>query len=142
VAVYSVQSPENWSEDFGSGALANGAATVVLERTFAQTVNAGAGYHVFVTPTGDCKGLYVTNKSASGFEVHEMGGGVSSVAFDYRIVAKRVGLENVRLEDVTEQVKKVKDQHAKRRRAVTEQGRSGAAVQQSSTAMAAANALK
>lgn len=122
VAVYSVQSPENWSEDFGSGALTNGSANVALEPMFAQTVSAGMGYHVFVTANGDCKGLYVTNKTASGFEVHELGGGVSSVAFDYRIVAKRFGLENLRLEDVTEQVKKVKEQHDKTHRAAKVQG--------------------
>jgi hypothetical protein len=101
VTQYSIQSPENWSEDFGSATLANGTATVSLEATFAQTVNAGAGYHVYLTPNGDCKGLYVANKTASGFEVRELGGGTSSVAFDYKIVAKRVGYENVRLADVT-----------------------------------------
>jgi len=51
-----------------------------------------------------------------------LGGGVSSVAFDYRIVAKRFGLENLRLEDVTEQVKKVKEQHDKTHRAAKVQG--------------------
>ena len=101
VAQYSMQSPENWSEDFGSATLANGTATVSLEATFAQTVNARAGYHVYLTPNGDSKGLYVANKTASGFEVRESGGGTSNVAFDYRIVAKRVGYETVRLKDVT-----------------------------------------
>lgn len=45
-------------------------------------------------------------KSASGVEVHELGGGTSSIAFDYRIMAKRLGHENERLLDVTEQMKK------------------------------------
>lgn len=106
VALYSVQSPENWFEDFGSGALSNGSATVTLDPTFAQTVNTGTEYHVFLTPKGDCKGLYVANESAAGFEIRELGGGNSSVAFDYRIVAKRAGFENVRLADVTTQLKK------------------------------------
>lgn len=102
VQVYSVQSPENWFEDFGSGQLASGMAHVQLENTFAHTVNAGVDYHVFVTPKGDCKGLYVTNENAGGFEVRELGGGQSSIAFDYRIVARRKGYENVRLADATE----------------------------------------
>jgi hypothetical protein len=102
VALYSMQSPENWFEDFGSAALSNGAATITLEATFAQTVNTGAEYHVFLTPNGDCKGLYVARKSADSFEVRELGGGQSSVAFDYRIVARRAGSESVRLEDLTQ----------------------------------------
>ena len=107
VEMYSVQSPENWFEDFGSGSLNSGTARVALEATFAQTVNAGIEYHVFLTPKGDCKGLYVTNESATGFEVHELGGGISSVPFDYRIVAKRAGYENLRLADVTDQMKRL-----------------------------------
>jgi hypothetical protein len=43
VSRYAMQSPENWFEDFGSGTLANGTATIPIEPTFAQTVNAGAG---------------------------------------------------------------------------------------------------
>lgn len=102
VRLYAVESPDNWFEDFGSGTLANGAATVNLDPTFAQTVNANVEYHVFVTPKGDSEGLYVANESASGFEVHEQRGGHSNIAFDYRIVGKRKGYENIRLEDVTE----------------------------------------
>ena len=102
VETYSMQSPENWFEDFGSGALSNGAATVKLDPTFTQTVNTETEYHVFLTPNGDSKGLYVSQKTATSFEVREQGGGASSVAFDYRIVAKRVGYEKIRLADVTE----------------------------------------
>jgi hypothetical protein len=102
VETYSMQSPENWFEDFGSGALNNGTATITLDPTFTQTVNTGTEYHVFLTPNGDSKGLYVRQKTATSFEVREQGGGASSVAFDYRIVAKRVGYEKIRLTDVTE----------------------------------------
>jgi hypothetical protein len=49
--------------------------------------------------------LYVSHKTATSFEVHEQGGGVSSIAFDYRIMAKRKGYESVRLEDLTERFK-------------------------------------
>jgi hypothetical protein len=41
--------------------------------------------------------------------VRELGGGQSSVAFDYRIVALRRGFENVRLEDVTERWNKINE---------------------------------
>ncbi len=115
VSLYAVQSPENWFEDFGSGVLSSGAATITLDATFTQTVNTGTGYHVFLTPNGDSKGLYVSQKTATSFEVREQGGGHSSIAFDYRIVAKRNGYENVRLADVTEQYKKMAEQRDLRR---------------------------
>jgi hypothetical protein len=102
VETYAMQSPENWIEDFGSASLANGIATVAIDPAFAETVSASADYHVFLTPNGDSKGLYVTAKSATSFEVRESGGGTSTLAFDYRIVAKRLGHESERLVDVTD----------------------------------------
>jgi hypothetical protein len=99
VALYAVESPENWFEDFGSGRLVNGAATIALEPTFGQTVNTASEYHVFLTPSGDCHGLYVAQKSPTSFEVRELGGGHSNIAFDYRIVARRKGYEQIRLAD-------------------------------------------
>ena len=105
VETYTMQSAENWMEDFGSGSLSGGATTVTLDPVFLETANTGTEYHVFLTPRGDSKGLYVTNLTANGFEVHESGGGQSSLAFDYRIVAKRRGFESQRLTDVTEAFK-------------------------------------
>jgi hypothetical protein len=101
VALYAVEAPENWFEDFGSGQLSNGLATVTLDLVFAQTVNTDVEYHVFLTPNGDSKGLYVSNKTAAGFEVHESAGGRSTIDFDYRIVARRKGYETIRLADKT-----------------------------------------
>ena len=102
VETYAMQSPENWMEDFGSGELERGVAVVKLDPVFAETVAGDANYHVFITPNGDSKGLYVIRKTANSFEVRESGGGVSSLTFDYRIVAKRRGYEAQRLTDVTE----------------------------------------
>jgi hypothetical protein len=97
VKLFAVESPQVWFDDYGSGQLSSGAATVSLEAGFAQTVNTSVEYHVFLTPKGDCNGLYVTNETATSFEVKELGGGTSGVAFDYRIVAIRKGYETVRL---------------------------------------------
>jgi hypothetical protein len=102
VETYSVQSPENWMEDFGSGVLQKGVAVVQIDPAFAETVSETADYHVFLTPKADSKGLYVINETANSFEVRESGGGTSSLTFDYRIVAKRRGYEAQRLTDVTE----------------------------------------
>jgi len=102
IETYAMQSPENWMEDFGSGTLQQGVAVVNLDPIFAKTVSTTADYHVFLTPNGDSKGLYVVRKTATSFEVRESAGGTSSLNFDYRIVAKRRGFETQRLDDVTE----------------------------------------
>jgi len=115
VSLYAMEAPDNWFEDAGSGQLSNGSARIELDSTFAQTVNTGLEYHVFLTPKGDCKGLYVSNESATSFEVHELGGGTSSIAFDYRIMAKRVGYESVRLADVTERYRQSAEELAQQR---------------------------
>jgi hypothetical protein len=103
-ALYAVEAPENWFEDFGSGKLVDGVARVSLDPAYSQTVNVNVSYHVFVTPKGDCEGLYVAKETPAGFEVHELRGGKSNVDFDYRIVALRKGYEAVRMADVTGQV--------------------------------------
>jgi len=118
VALYAMQSPENWFEDAGSGQLSNGSARIELDSIFAQTVNAGVEYHVFLTPKGDSEGLYVSKETPQGFEVHEQRGGHSNIAFDYRIMAKRMGYEKVRLADLTEQLNKQEAQSPKMRRSV------------------------
>jgi len=101
VGMPSVGAAESWFEDAGSGQLSQGSAIVRLDSLFGQTVNTSVEYHVFLTPKGDCEGLYVSNETPEGFEVHELRHGQSSIAFDYRIMAKRKGFENVRLADVT-----------------------------------------
>ena len=100
VALYAVESPENWFEDFGNGELHDGVAWVSLDSSFAQSTNTTLVYHVYLTPNGDSSGLYVSRKTATGFEVREHGGGSSTVGFDYRIVAKRRGYESLRLAQV------------------------------------------
>ena len=106
VALYAEEAPENWFEDAGSAHLSNGEAVVNLEGVFAETINTDIDYHVFLTPNGDCKGLYIAQKTPTSFVVRELGGGTSSVVFDYRIMAKRKGYENIRLADRTRQFRK------------------------------------
>lgn len=101
VGLYTMQSSEDWVEDFGSGALSGGVATVQLEPRFAKTISSQANYHVFLTPAGDCDGLYIANRTANSFEVRELKSGTSSVQFDYRIVSHRKGYESARLPDVS-----------------------------------------
>jgi hypothetical protein len=86
--LHCMESPEHWFEDFGSAKLARGRAMVRLDANFAKVIKRG-DYRVFLTPEGDCRGLYVRRKSANRFEVRELMGGKSSIAFSYRIVGRR-----------------------------------------------------
>ena len=85
------------TEDFGEAQLVNGQASVPLERTFASTIDASRSYLVFITPLGDCRGLYVASRSPNGFSVRELMNGRTNVAFQYRIVAHPYGDASARL---------------------------------------------
>ncbi len=86
--VYSLESPESWFEDYGSGQLVTGRAAVALDPDFAAIVDAET-YHVFLTPYGETRGLFVSQRTSGGFTVQEIGDGTSGVGFAYRIVARR-----------------------------------------------------
>jgi hypothetical protein len=87
-ALYCMESPEPWFEDFGASKLKRGRVVVVLDANFAKVITRG-DYRVFLTPEGDCRGLYVRRKSAASFEVRELMGGKSSIPFSYRILGRR-----------------------------------------------------
>jgi hypothetical protein len=84
--LYSMESPESWIEDFGTGALVNGRADVPLDPDFAAVAQTG-DYHVFLTEYDRHSGLYVTTRAAGGFVVQAEKAGASG-AFSWRIVAK------------------------------------------------------
>jgi hypothetical protein len=75
-------------EDTGETRLVNGHAYVRIDPALANVIDRGAEFSVFITPEGDSRGLYVTQKSATGFAVHENQAGRSTLLFAYRIVAK------------------------------------------------------
>jgi hypothetical protein len=87
-ALYCMESPEVWFEDFGAAKLKRGRAVVKIDADFAKVIKRG-DYRVFVTPEGDCRGLYIRGKRVASFEVRELAGGESNVAFSYRIVGRR-----------------------------------------------------
>jgi hypothetical protein len=97
--VYSQESPEVWFEDFGSGRLQTGQAEIKLDPTFLETVTIDRQHPlmVFVALEGECEGVYVLPGSTS-FVVRELRHGHSNAPFTYRVVAKRRGFEDVRLE--------------------------------------------
>jgi hypothetical protein len=85
--LYCMESPDHWFEDFGVAKLVRGRALVKLDADFVKVIKRG-NYKVFLTPEGDCRGLYVRRRAAS-FQVRELMGGKSSIAFSYRIVGRR-----------------------------------------------------
>jgi hypothetical protein len=97
--LYCQESTEVWFEDLGSGRLVNGEAYIALDPMFLETVTISEQHplKVFVTLTDDCNGIFV-RKGLDHFVVKELAGGMSHATFDYRAVAKRRGLESVRLE--------------------------------------------
>jgi hypothetical protein len=96
-ALYTEESTEVWFTDYGFGRLANGRARVLLDPSFAQTINPDERYHVFLQAHGRGE-LYVTEMTPLGFEVALNDGGDANAEFSYRIVAKRLGFEGKRLE--------------------------------------------
>jgi hypothetical protein len=94
---YAPQASQPTMEDFGEAQITNGGAYVRLEPHFASTIARGPNYLVFITPEGDNRGLYVTQKTQLGFAVHESQGGHSTLVFSYRIVARPYGNQAARL---------------------------------------------
>ena len=85
--LHCMESPEHWFEDFGTAKLKGGRAVVKLDADFAKVIT--RDYRVFLTPEGDCRGLYVRRKTAASFEVRELMGGESAIPFSYRVVGRR-----------------------------------------------------
>lgn len=97
--LYCVESPESWFEDFGEAQLVDGQARVQLEPGFAALVEL-TDYHVFLTPYGETRGLFVAERDTTGFRVCEQQGGANGVRFAYRVIAKRKDIVADRLAKV------------------------------------------
>jgi hypothetical protein len=89
--MYCTEAPEVLFQDFGNGQLSNGTAHITIDPILAKNiyVSEEKPLKVFIQLEGDCKGVYVTNKSANGFDVVELSGGNSNVKFTWQIVATR-----------------------------------------------------
>jgi hypothetical protein len=100
VAAYAAESATATIEDVGTARMMGGVASVRIDPSFSAMMD-GRWYYVFLTPLGDTRGLYVSLKTAAGFQVREVERGRSNVAFDYRIVAHPVDAANNRLPAVS-----------------------------------------
>lgn len=95
VTMFAPEAPEVLFTDYGSGKLVNGRAYIKLDPIFAKntTIDASHPLRVFIQLEGDCKGVYVTEKTADGFAVVELDGGQSNVAFMWNAVANRINVD-------------------------------------------------
>ena len=98
-ALYCMESPECWFEDFGEAQLIAGKSEIKLDSQFASVVKT-RDYHVFVSPYGDCNGLYVSGRTPRGFTVRELKKGLGKVRFSYRVVARRKDIVEERMPEV------------------------------------------
>jgi hypothetical protein len=97
VLAFASESTSPTLEDFGTASMTRGVANVQIEPTFASTIDRKRSYYVFLTPLGVTRGLYVSLKTPSAFQVRETQGGRSNLGFDYRIVAHPADAGNDRL---------------------------------------------
>lgn len=99
ISLYCMESPEVWFEDFGEGFLEDGVAFISIDPLFLETVtiDQNNNYHVFIQPYGESNNLIVERKTKS-FIVREINNGKSNISFGYRIIAKRKGYEDKRLD--------------------------------------------
>lgn len=96
--LYSEESTEVWFSDYGFGQTQAGYALVKIEPVFAETVNLTEPYHIFLQAYSDAE-LYVGKRLDDSFEVRVSDSASErNVEFSYRIVAKRRGFEDQRLE--------------------------------------------
>lgn len=90
--MYCPEAPEVLFQDYGTAQLVNGEVYIQLDPVFAKNIYVDEDHplKVYVTLEGECKGVYVTEKSQYGFKVKELNGGTSNVAFSYMVVATRI----------------------------------------------------
>jgi hypothetical protein len=76
-----------------------GTARIEMDPLFLETVTISDQHpmKVFIQLNDDCNGVYV-KRLTTGFQVIELGSATSSAHFTYRVMAKRKGYENARLE--------------------------------------------
>jgi hypothetical protein len=114
-----VESPKVTVEDWGIAKLKNGKAFVGFSEEFVALMSDKAEYAVFLTPEGECNGLYVSKKEFYGFEVKELNNGKSNIQFSWHVKAIRIGDEETPIleEPAPTEPEKREEWEAKRREA-------------------------
>ncbi|HKX86547.1 MAG TPA: hypothetical protein VJL37_07735 [Flavobacterium sp.] len=89
--MFAPEAPEVLFEDYGTGKLVDGIAEIKIDPILAKNIHVDSKrpLKVFIQLEGDCNGVFVTNKSKTGFTVKELQNGKSNVEFSWHIVANR-----------------------------------------------------
>jgi hypothetical protein len=89
--MYCTEAPEVFFQDLGTSQLVNGRVHITLDPLLSKNiyVSPEKPLKVFIQLEGDCKGVYVTNKTATGFDVIELNNGTSNTPFSYQLIANR-----------------------------------------------------
>ena len=98
--LYSQESPELWFEDFGKASIQNGTCTVTIAADYAETVTINSEHpmHAFITPNGNMGNWWIEYNGTSF--IVKAPQAANGTAFDYRLVAKRMGYEDLRMKKV------------------------------------------
>ena len=96
VNMFCPEAPEILFQDYGTAKLVNGKAHITLDPILAKNIFVDSLHplKVFIQLEGECNGVYVTNKTATGFDVVELQGGLANVSFSWTIVANRIDTKN------------------------------------------------
>jgi hypothetical protein len=84
-------------EDCGAGQLVNGVCHIDLDPVFSFNIIVSMNdqnhcdhpLRVFIQLEDDCNGVFVQNKTGTGFDVKELNGGTSNAKFTYNVKASR-----------------------------------------------------
>jgi hypothetical protein len=107
IKLFSEEAAEVYFSDYGESQLVDGYAHTELDPKFLQTVTIDERHpiKVFIQEAGDCNGMYVTNRTSTGFDVAELHNGSSNAPFVYRVVCKRRYYEDERLATQEEDIR-------------------------------------
>lgn len=75
----------------GQGRLSKGQATITLKEEFADMIlhSDGSPYKVLLTPSSQCNGLAVVEKTSNSFTVEELANGNSNAGFDWFLISAK-----------------------------------------------------
>lgn len=87
VTLHCPETPEFYFQDYGQDRLVNGKAHIDIDPILAKNIviNEKHPLRVFVQLEGNCKGVYIANKTTTGFDIVELDGGISNVPFQWSI---------------------------------------------------------
>lgn len=98
------EAPEVVFQDYGIAQLVDGFVHITIDPDLAINIIVDENHplKVYITPEGNCNGVYVTNKSADGFDVIELQDGKSNIPFAWQIIATRASEEYILRDGTTE----------------------------------------